>query len=150
MKGEKTAKYAALELCQIVEQGFGSLLGLLHHLAVDSASTYLDDLFASLGFPPVSSMLTESAGHLPPKRRRPIIYRLLIFCGDLARYRTQYSRPFRRRDGGYGLAALFYQKARWLLPSHGHAFNMLAVTWSLDEDCEDTIILACLYAYTRR
>lgn len=56
MKGEKTAKYAALELCQIVEQGFGSLLNLLHHLSLDASTTCLDALFATLGFPPVSTI----------------------------------------------------------------------------------------------
>ncbi|CAE7092886.1 unnamed protein product [Rhizoctonia solani] len=87
-----------------------------------------------------------------------VVFRALIYLGDIARYREQYgthpnkgnsepsakrSRGGRRGKGGgtekptekpFSKAEAFYIQARLLLPDYGNPFNQLAIVYSYQHD----------------
>lgn len=67
-----------------------------------------------------------------------IIYRLLIFCGDLGRYRCQLIKSFASDQNSF--AALFYSLAYILDPKQGHAANQLAVLHLINDDIPSAIL----------
>ncbi|CAE6366101.1 unnamed protein product [Rhizoctonia solani] len=101
--------------------------------------------------------------HPPPSHEHRsnkllVVFRALIYLGDIARYREQYgthpnkgnsepgakrSRGGRRGKGGgteklnekpFSKAEAFYIQARLLLPDYGNPFNQLAIVYSYQHD----------------
>ncbi|KAH7337575.1 hypothetical protein B0J17DRAFT_663449 [Rhizoctonia solani] len=101
--------------------------------------------------------------HPPPSHEHRsnkllVVFRALIYLGDIARYREQYgthpnkgnsetstkrSRGGRRGRGGgseksgekpFSKAEAFYIQARLLLPDYGNPFNQLAIVYSYQHD----------------
>ncbi|CAE6461003.1 unnamed protein product [Rhizoctonia solani] len=101
--------------------------------------------------------------HPPPSHEHRsnkllVLFRALIYLGDIARYREQYgthpnkansepgakrSRGGRRGRGGgteklnekpFSKAEAFYLQARLLLPDYGNPFNQLAIVYSYQHD----------------
>ncbi|CAE6439971.1 unnamed protein product [Rhizoctonia solani] len=105
----------------------------------------------------------DSPTHPPPSHEHRsnkllVVFRALIYLGDIARYREQYgthpnkanpepntkrSRGGRRGKGGgneklnekpFSKAEAFYVQARLLLPDYGNPFNQLAIVYSYQRD----------------
>ncbi|KAG8690558.1 hypothetical protein FRC11_010745 [Ceratobasidium sp. 423] len=101
--------------------------------------------------------------HPPPSHEHRsnkllVVFRALVYLGDIARYREQYgthpnkgnsepsakrSRGGRRGKGGgaeklnekpFSKAEAFYIQARLLLPDYGNPFNQLAIVYSYQHD----------------
>ncbi|RSH84706.1 uncharacterized protein EHS24_006230 [Apiotrichum porosum] len=104
----------------------------------DNAGEYL----ALVGIPVPAVGAEEDPSLAPPlsreesEKKLAIVYKALVYLGDLERYKEQYSEKARReaRDGTsprdterYTRAVMFYEVARGLQPDNGQAFNQLAV-----------------------
>lgn len=126
-----SGRWALAELNRHIDAGFAFLACLVQSLVVrgggfvpDGGS--LDEMLHALGLPHLPERRSSSA---PVPGLDIIVYRLLIFCGDLARYRTQFNQSF--QSDHYRLAWRLYQAALRLQPDHGHAANQMAVVASL-------------------
>ncbi|CAE6426400.1 unnamed protein product [Rhizoctonia solani] len=112
---------------------------------------------------PAASEESSAPTHPPPSHEHRsnkllVVFRALIYLGDIARYREQYgthpnkgnsetsakrSRGGRRGRGGgtekstekpFSKAEAFYIQARLLLPDYGNPFNQLAIVYSYQHD----------------
>ena len=129
-KGPRSAeqRWAFTEVNRIIDCGyafFGHLLGSLVALGQgygeNEAALYSALSVISLPIPRRSSQIKPGL--------ESICYRLLICCGDLARYRSQFNCAF--QDDRQQLAWRIYEAARRLDPDQGHSCNQLAVVATL-------------------
>lgn len=126
---------------RLIDSGLAFLATLLHELCTLHASSEncctdkMQAVFRTIGLPPPDLGRRESS--VTSECMQSIVYRLLIFCGDLARYRSQFNKAFQSDNFEY--AWRIYSAARRLAPDHGHACNQLAVVCSLLHDTPLTI-----------
>lgn len=121
-------RWALSQLNRLIDSGLAFLISLLFDLAsfgINKPVELFAPIFSSFGFPlPLKSSARPGL--------EDIIYRMLIFAGDLARYRCQFNRQFQKDQ--FHLAWVIYQTALKFEPAHGHAANQLAVVGSLLND----------------
>lgn len=142
-------RWAIAELDRIIEMGLAFFSLLFYELTGLKGSSISEDktseIFSVLGLPPPTTIISSSnssggndGGILKVVPGVDAInYRLLIFCGDLVRYRGQFNRPF--QQDYHRLAWDIYMSAHCLEPDRGHAANQLAVVCSLLGDTLMTI-----------
>jgi len=129
-------------LLQIVDEGMGTVLGMIRGLAGKyeiGGDVGLNGLFQALGMPSAESNRMRTAN----SAARRLLAHFLVAAGDLARYKCQASPPFLRHDS-LSLSHRFYSHATACNPALGHACNMLAVVESQRERP-----LATVYWYVR-
>ncbi|PJF17676.1 hypothetical protein PSACC_02526 [Paramicrosporidium saccamoebae] len=125
-------RWAFCELNRIIDSGIAFIATLLHELVSLGNVAILDEIFKLLGLPPARPTDTFTPG------LNAVIYRLLIFCGDLARYRSQFNKYF--QEDSYQLSWRIYVAAREMNPDHGHACNQIAVICSMLQDVLMTVL----------
>lgn len=126
--GTPEGRWAFTEVNRLIDSGFGAfsnlIYSLLHIYGHSITMAVQRSILLALGLPAIRGYSGRNASTV-----EAIIYRCLIFTGDLVRYRSQFNRAF--VTDKYSAAWSIYQAARSLEPDHGHAYNQLAVVASL-------------------
>lgn len=143
LKDPKSAKgrWALSELSRLIDSGLAFLATLLHDLCSlyaspeNSCQERICAIFDAVGLPVPGAEAHGSK--VTFECMQSILYRVLIFCGDLARYRCQFNKSFQADNFEY--AWQIYSAARHLAPDQGHACNQLAVVCSLLHDMPLTV-----------
>lgn len=134
LKGPKTAegRWAIAEVNRLIDAGYAFFATLLYELLALGSGGHQhgqhalirETIFSTLGLPvprPGSERIIAGLDGMA--------YRLLLCCGDLARYRWHFNRSF--QEDRLKTAMALYEAARRWEPEQGHAANQLAVANSL-------------------